>query len=290
MKKNLKSLFSEDVQKIISDETLTAIETAIETKTDLAVDSALLEQDEQYSVKLKSLVALINEDHTKKVKKLLESYDKDKAAKLAKIIKKYEREQTTDMKLFKKQLLESVGAFMDEFLDTTIPKEDFAQAVKNKTAYAVLENMRKALAIDSAVMQESVSGAIVQGKQEMDTLRKENQDLKNTMKVLKEQNENVQRSLVLESKTSKYPEAKRNFIKKALSDKSVKFIEENFDYTLRLFEKQENKQLKSLQEDAVKTRKEKPDFVKQEKVITEKVNKEKDAYDPYVEIMNQMKF
>ena len=79
-------------------------------------------------------------------------------------------------------------------------------------------------------------------------------------------------------------------IKKALGDKSVKFIKENFDYTLRLFEKQEKKQLEVLREDALKDRKEKPDFVKTQKVITEKVNKEEDAYDPYVDALDQMRF
>jgi hypothetical protein len=290
MKKNLKSLFTEDVQKIISDETLTAIENAIESKTELAVESALLEQDEQYAAKLKNLIKVINDDHVSKAKKLLESYDKDKASKLAKLVKKYEREQNTDLKLFKKQLIESVGNFIDEFIDTTIPKEDFSQAVKNKTAYNVLENLRSVLAVDSAVMQESIAGPIIQGKQEMEALRKENDTLKNNVKILKEQNENTARKLILENKTAKFPTDKRNFIKKALGDKSVKFIEENFDYTLRLFEKQEKKQLEVLKEDAIKGRKEKPDFIKSEKVITEKVNKEEDAYDPYVHAMDQMKF
>jgi hypothetical protein len=281
MKKNLKNLFSEDVQNIISEDTLTAIEEAIETKTQLAVDAALRTQDEDYAGKLKDLMEKIDSDHTSKMKRIIEAYDKDKSAKLVKIVKKYEREQNSDLKKFKKSIVESVGMFIDEFINETVSKEDLEQAVKNKTAFHTLNKLRGVFAIDEAIVNESISSAIKDGKQTIETLRKENEELKKKTKILESSEEDIRKKFLLENKTSKFSDSKRKFFMQALEGKSLKFIEENFDYVARLFDNQEKKQLHTLKEDALKDRKIKPDFVKNEKVITEKVNTD-DASDPYV--------
>ena len=293
MKKKSKNLFSEDVQKSLglSDESVTAIQEALEAKIELAVEAALAEQDEVYADKLKVLMESVDKDRTLKMKKIMEAFDKNATSKLVKVIKKYEREQRTDLLTFKKQLTESVSEFLDEFIEESLPKEDFSQAVKNKTAYSVLENLRKVLAIDSAVMKESVSGAIMEGKQELEQLRKKTKDLENTVKFLTEEKNKAQTKLFLESKTSKFNESKKRFVTKALEDKSLKFIQENFDYTVRLFEKQEKKQEQVIKEEALKNRKHNPDFVKEEKIITEKVNNnEEDETNPYLSVLDSFTF
>ena len=292
MKKNKQNLFSEDVQKSLglSDESVNAIQEALEAKVDLAVEAALVEQDEVYATKLGSVMESLDKDRTIKMKKLMEAFDRDKTAKLVKVVKKYEREQQGDLIRFKKQLTESVSAYLEEFLSESIPAKDIEQAVKNKTAMNVLENLRRVFAIDSAVMKESVSDAILQGKTELDKLRNENASLKSNLKVITEEKNNTQVKLFLEGKTSKYPESKKNFIKKALGDKSLTFIKENFDYTVRLFEKQEKKQLEVIKEEALQNRKHKPDFVKNQKVITEKVSNDVEENDPYLSILQTMEF
>ena len=292
MKKNKQNLFSEDVQKSLglSDESVSAIQKALEAKVDLAVEAALVEQDEVYATKLGSVMESLDKDRTIKMKKLMEAFDKDKTTKLVKVVKKYEREQQVDLIRFKKQLTESVSAYLEEFLSESIPAKDIEQAVKNKTAMNVLGNLRKVFAIDSAVMKESVSDAILQGKNELDKLRNENASLKSNLKSITEEKNNTQVKLFIEGKTSKYPESKKNFIKKALGDKSLTFIKENFDYTVRLFEKQEKKQLEVIKEEALQNRKHKPDFVKNQKIITEKVNNDVEENDPYLSVLQTMEF
>lgn len=275
MKKNLKNLFTEDVQKVLTDETLTAIEEAFNDKVKLSVESALLEQDEIYANKLQTLLDTLDKDRSKKLKRVVEAVDKANASKLVKIVKLYERDSKVDAKKFKKTLIESVSAYLDEFLKESIDSKDLAQAVKNKTAFNVLENMRKVLAVDSVMMKESVQEAVIDGKNQIDELKKENAELKKQFKALYEQNQRTEVASLLESKTAKFSETKKGFIKKALADKSVKFIEENFDYTVRLFDNQEKSKLQTLKEEALNNRKFKPDVLptpKTEKVITEKVN------------------
>ena len=250
----------------------------------------MIEQDEVYATKLGTVMESLDQDRSIKMKKLMEAFDKDKTAKLVKVVKKYEREQQSDLIRFKKQLTESVSAYLEEFLSESIPAKDIEQAVKNKTAMNVLGNLRKVFAIDSAIMKESVSDAILQGKTELDKLRNENASLKSNLKSITEEKNNTQVKLFIEGKTSKYPESKKNFIKKALGDKSLTFIKENFDYTVRLFEKQEKKQLEVIKEEALQNRKHKPDFVKNQKIITEKVSNDVEENDPYLSVLQTMEF
>lgn len=275
MNKNLKNLFTEDVQKVLTDETLNAIEGAFNDKVKLTVESALLEQDEVYASKLETLLNTLDKDRAKKLKIVVEAVDKSNASKLVKIVKMYERESKVDAKKFKKSLIESVSAYLDEFLKESVNHEDLAQAVKNKSAFKVLKNLQKVLAVDSVMMKESMQEAVIDGGDKISKLERENKELKTQFKALYEQNQKTEVGSLLESKISKFPESKKGFLKRALSDKSVKFIEENFDYTVRLFDKQEKSKLQTLKEDAINKREVKPDFVsapKKEKVIEEKVN------------------
>ncbi len=272
MKKNLKNLFTEEVQKIISDETLTAIEEALNAKVELSVVAALEEQDTLYANKLEVLVDTLDKDRSKKMMKVVEAVDKNNASKLVKIVKMYERDSKVSAKKFKKTLVESISSYLDEYLAEALDKKDLETAVKNKTAFSVLENLRKVLAVDSVLMKESVQEAVIDGKTQITKLQKENSELAKQFKELYELHQKTEVNMFLESRTSKYPEAKKNFLKKALGDKTLKFIEENFDYTLRLFERQEKSKLQTLKEEAIQNRETKPDVAPQQKVVEEKVN------------------
>jgi hypothetical protein len=65
---------------------------------------------------------------------------------------------------------------------------------------------------------------------------------------------------------------------KILSDKTPKFIEENFDYTERLFDKKEKERLSVIKEEAFTQRKVKTDAPRQK--ISEK--KKEKPYNPYL--------
>jgi len=272
MNKNLKNLFTEDVQKVLTPDTLTAIEEAFKAKVDLGIEAALLEQDELYAHKLKVLVDTLDKDRANKMMKVVEAVDKNNASKLVNVVKLYERNLKKGASNFKNVLVEQISNYLEEFIANSVDKNDLSIAVKNKTAFNVLENLRKVLAVDSVMMKESVQTAIVDGKDQIEKLQVENKELKTQFKNLYEANQKTEVNMFLEAKTSKLPETKKNFLRKALQDKSLKFIEENFDYTLRLFEKQETSKLKVLKEEALRSRTVKPDVAPIQKVVAEKVN------------------
>jgi len=255
----VENILPAEATQILTEESLQVIESAFSKKLHLTVEAALTEQDDLYSKKLEQLITAIDKDHTAKLKRVVEAVDKNNANKLVKVVKKYERELTAEAKQFKLTLTESISNYLEEFLDEAIPSEAIAEATKNRTAREVLSNLRKVLAIDSALMSESVQGAVVDGKNQIDALTNQVKELTKENTLVKESYFKTKASLLIETKTAGLSDKKREYIKRVLSDKSPKFIEENFDYTLRLFDKKERENTNILREEAFNTRSVKAD-------------------------------
>ena len=80
-------------------------------------------------------------------------------------------------------------------------------------------------------------------------------------------------TLILEKKSAELPPSKRKYIFKVLGNKTPEFIEENYDYTLKLLEKTEEDRLTGFKKEAQDSR-EKIDrpTIKQTQVVTEETN------------------
>ena len=256
---NVKKILPDETTKILTEESLNAIESAFNDKVKITVDVALTEQDDLYAAKLEQLITAIDKDHTSKLNRVIEAVDRNNARKLKAVIKKYDSSLTTEAKTFKTNLIDSISSYLEEFVEESIPTEAINEATKNRTAREVLKNLRKVLAVDSALMSESVQDAVVDGKQQIDTLTKQVADLRKENTVVKEGYRKVKASLLLETKSANLSEKKREYINRVLGDKSPAFIEENFDYTLRLFEKKEKEHIDIIKEEAFSNRRVKAD-------------------------------
>ena len=261
------TLLPESVKEVLTEESITAIETAIKDKVTLSVESALASQDELYAEKLEELIKSIDKDHTSKLTRVVEAVDRNNAAKLAKVIAKYEKELNDSAAEFKTTLVESISDYLEEYIDEAIPADAILEATQNRTAMEVLTNLRKVLAVDSTLMSESVKDAIIDGKQQIDNLTSKLEKVEKENALLKEAYNKTKAELVLESKTAKLPEKKAEYLRKVLGDKSPKFIEENFDYTANLFDKKEKERIGVIKEEAFTKRVVKADAPK---VIEEK--------------------
>lgn len=252
-------MLTDDVKQILSEESISAIQDAFQSKTDLLIEAALVEQDSLYAEKLEQLMTAIDVDHTKKLKKVVEAVDRSNAKKLSNVVNKYEAEINSKAKEFKTAIIESVSSYLEEYIDEAIPAEAILEATKNRTATTVLHNLRKVLAVDSALMSESVKGAVVDGKNQITDLTDKVAKLEAENTIIKENYNKVKANLILENKTSHLTAKKKDYLKKVLGDKSPKFIEENFDYTLRLFERKDQDRLNMIKEEAFDNRKVKAD-------------------------------
>ena len=257
-----KDLIPTELQDVLTEESVEAIESALKERVELSVEAALTSQDELYAEKLEKLMESIDSNHAAKMQNIIESVDSNNAAKLVKVVKKYEAELNQGAAEFKETLVESISNYIDEYIEEAIPTAAIEEATRNKTAAAVLNNLRATLAVDSSLMAESVKSAIIEGKGEIDQLKADLANLKKSNAILQESYNEAKSAVFLESRTSKYSEKKSAYLKKVLSDKSPKFIEENFEYTSRLFDRKEKEQLAVIREEAISNRTVKADAPK----------------------------
>ncbi|NBW57916.1 hypothetical protein EBR43_09105, partial [bacterium] len=122
---------------------------------------------------LEKLVEAIDTDHTTKLNRVVEALDADRAEKLKAVIEKYEKAINEEAKNFKDTLVESISKYLEAYLDEKLPLAEVADAVKNKKALNLLNNIREALAVDMALAKESIKEAVVDGKNKIDEAAKQ---------------------------------------------------------------------------------------------------------------------
>jgi len=255
MEKNISQVLKEATQDILTEDVLKEIEAAFEAqvneKVTLHVEKALNEQDEDYAKKLENLLEAIDADHTAKLNKVVTALDADRASKLQTVVEKYEAALTAEAENFKSTLVEQVSNYLDLYLEEKLPVSEIQEAVNNKRANSVLNEIRNMLAVDMALAQESIRDAVVDGKTKIDEAASQLEVANKRVVSLTEELSKVKASLVLEQKVSALDEDKQKYMKKMLTNKSAKFIAENFDYTLGLYEKTEEERLNNLKNEAI---------------------------------------
>lgn len=255
MENNISKVLKEATKDILTEDVLKEIEAAfnntVNERVTLHVEKALAEQDADYSKKLETLVEAIDTDHTNKLKKVVEAVDADRAAKLKTVVEKYEAALNKEAAEFKSSIVEKVSKYLDLYIDEKLPTATVNEAVKNKRAINLVEDLRKVLSVDMALAKDNIRDAVIDGKTKLDEAAKQLEAATKQVTELSEENKKLASKLVLEEKISNLDEDKKSYMKKMLSGKSVEFIKENFDYTLNLFEKTEEERLTNLKTEAV---------------------------------------
>jgi hypothetical protein len=255
MSKSVTDILKEATKDILSEDILKEIELAFNTtvndKVKIHVEKALNEQDEDYAKKLEKLVDVIDADHTTKLNQVVEAIDKNHAKKLQTIVEKYEKTIKEEAVGFKNNLVEQVSKYLEIYLDEKIPSAQIQDAVNNKRATKMLSEMRNMLSVNDALAKDSIKEAVIDGKNRLDEAVKQLEAADSKVKKLSESLNKAEAQLVLEKKLSSLDSDKKAYMKKMLSGKTPQFINENFDYTLKLFEKTEEERLANLKEEAV---------------------------------------
>lgn len=268
------SVLKEATEGILTEDALSEIEAVFEEsvkeRVALHVEKALAEQDDDHAAKLEKLLEAIDTDHTAKLNKLVEAINHDHANKLAEAAKKFNKTLNEDASSFKDDLVTNVSNYLELYIERAIPQEDIHKAMKNTSAVRMLENLREALAVDSALSNDSIRGAVKDGKQKIEkldsTVTKLNEDNQQLTKELIK----ARSQLMLENKTKDLPTSKKKYMYKVLGNKTPEFIEENYEYTLKLLEKTEEERLENYKKEAAES-KEIVDRPTKTQVIAEKV-------------------
>jgi hypothetical protein len=281
MSKNVTDILKEATKDILSEDILKEIETAfnatVNDKVKIHVEKALNEQDEDYAKKLEKLVEVIDADHTTKLNQVVEAIDKNHAQKLKTIVGKYEKTIKEEASAFKSNLVTQVSKYLEIYLEEKIPAKQIQEAVNNKKAAKILGDMRNMLSVNEALAKDSIRDAVIEGKNRLDEAVQQLEAANKKVEQLTQSLTKAESETILEKKLSTLEKDKKAYMKKMLSGKSSQFINENFDYTLKLFEKSEEERLANLKEEAVN------EAVSQKvdrPVIEETVQKEEDNRDP----------
>jgi len=277
---DIKDLLKESTQDALSEENLQKLQEAVEDKAkeiakgeyDLKLEAALAKQDAEYAEKLETFLEDIDEDHTSKMESLVEGISQKHFGMLNDLIKKYKADYVTECTSFKDQLVTKIDKFFDIVVEEQIPKAELKEAVENVRSKVVLEKIAEIIGIDKIQQNTIVKEGIIEAKTEIDSLLEENEKLKVERKKLISEKVRVERKDLLSEKTVGLPKVKRQYINKVLGNKSLEFINENFEYTLALFDSEEGESNEVLKEQATKQTKTISENIdRTEKVVEESV-------------------
>ena len=284
-KPTITTVLKEATEGILTEDVLSEIESvfeeSVEERVALHVEKALAEQDEDHAEKLEKLLEAIDADHTQKLRHLVESINRDHASKLAAAAKKFNSTLNEDAGSFKEELVNNVSNYLELYIERAIPQEDIRKAMRNTSAVKMLSQLREALAVDNALSQKSIRGAVKDGKNKIDTLGTELAQLNEQKAQMQQELMKAKSDLLLERKTQDLPSNKRKYMYKVLGNKTPKFIEENFDYTLNLLEKTEQDRLAAYKQEAEQSKSKVDRPTKQ--VIAEQTKSEPEQQTPVIE-------
>lgn len=244
---NIKDLIKNIDPDVITEETATAIAEAFEqavqekskAQVELEVKNALLKIDEDHSAKLQKLIDAIDIDHTNKLQKVVDAISENHAIKLKRVLKKYDKLVDERAQQFSSKLVGEISNYLDLYLEKAVPSFQLEEAVANTYAKNTLSRIKKLISIDPEYINENVKQALVTGKTAIDDLKSQlNEAVKDNIKINQEL-KNTKATLVLESKIKDLPQRKKEYVARLLGNKDARYIEENFNYVVEMFEKDE---------------------------------------------------
>ena len=220
------------------------VETQVTERVSIEIASSLKEQDEAHASQLTKLLEAIDADHSKKLKKIISKIDEDHTSKLDDVVTKYEDLLSKEAKSLTESLQTDISNFLDLTVNELLPKDMLSEAVQNTKAAEKLAKIQELVSVDEAFIDEHVREALEDGKDQIESLRKDlNEVLKENVKLGSERSK-LGAELVLERKTQKLPREKKLFLEQTFKGKSASYIDNNFDYTIKMFERKEGEIIK----------------------------------------------
>lgn len=246
MLKELKTIFENVDKEILSEDTLTAISSLIEEKVDqkvqerleLEVESAIKTQFDKFKTISEKAVNAIDADHTAKIKMVVEAITEDNNKKLLKVSEGYKKIISETAIQHRDSLVESIDQFLDLYIEKHLPRQQIEEAAKNQYALKAVQEARKILGVDEKYIKSNIKEALVDGKNQMDKLVKENTELKKKTAI-------IESKKILAEKTANLPVEVKRFVVSRLQGKSASFISENIDYVIDMFKRQERVEKRS---------------------------------------------
>lgn len=233
-------VLTEDTKKLLTDAFSQAIDAKVNERLELEVTAALQKLDEQHSSSLEKLLGDLDRDHTSKLQAVLGKIDEDHTKKLEYVIERGNKLVQEDASTFKSQLVKQLSNYLDLYLEKAVPNEKIEEAVQNKQAGRIVNEIKKLVSIDEQFVNETVKEAVADGKKTIDTLKSElNEAIKDNIR-LNQETKGAKASLILEQTTKDFSKEKKDYVMRVLAGKDPEYITENVSYVIKMFEKEED--------------------------------------------------
>jgi len=243
-------VLTEDSKTAIVEAFETAVKDRVDERVELEVQTALERLDEDHSTKLEQLVEAIDADHLAKLKTVVAKIDEDHISKLTNVVKKYEGMLKEEATGFRDTLVDEISNYLDLYLDKVVPMKQISEACENTQAKKMIDDIKKIVAVDEGYITENIKEALEDGKNSIDTLRQELSEAVKANVQLHQIAKNANAALLLEKKTSAIADNKKEYVLRVLGDKSPDYIEENFDFVVEMFERDEKEDVDLITEAA----------------------------------------
>ena len=287
--KNLdQSVLNEETASAIAEAFEKAVNEKTETKVSLQLESALLKQDEEHAEKLQNLIEALDLDHTNKLKQVVEAINENHTAKLKEVIDLYKTSLNEKAEQFSNKLIDQISNYLDLYLEKQMPVKQLEEAVANTHAKTQLEKIKNMLNLDPEQLNENVKEVLKKGNSQINELQEKLNESYNENAKLSTLVEQANSSLLLEKKTKGMALAKKEYLTKILCDKSPKYIEENFNYVVEMFEKDENEERTVLAEQA-RTKSVSKDAKVPTSIVTESVNTNTQDFNPVTDYLTELR-
>jgi len=262
---DLTTVLKEATKDLLSEETLKAVAEAVEQKAaekaQLAVEAALVKQDDEYasklqqvleaidadhSAKLDKIVTRIDESHSAKLNHILDVIDADHTGKLCEIVKIYERALGVEAQNFKGTLIDQISNYMDLYLENAIPVQQIAEATENTRSKKIVNEIKRLVALSDDTINENIKEALLDGKHQIDEAKSQADTMAQQLKLVTEKAEKLESRLFLEKKLESFPAPKKEYMMRVLSEKNLSAIKENFEYVASMYDKKEEDEVDDL--------------------------------------------
>lgn len=245
-------VLNKDSKKAIVEAFEAAVNEKVDTRVAIEVEEAAKQLDESHAGKLQTLLEAIDADHTNKLRKVLGKVDSDYADKLEQVIEKYENMIEKEAVDFRDQLTTEMSNYMDMYLKNMVPETQIQEAVENTQAKKIVDAVKELVSIDEDFISDTIRDALKDGKNRIDSLSQELNEAVKTNITINQDLKSTRAALLVEQKTADFDDNKRRYVMRVLNEKSPDEIEENFDYVVEMFERDEASEAQVLTEKATK--------------------------------------
>ena len=249
IKEATKDLLNEDTFKTIEEGVKAEFEKAVNEKAEIAVKLALEKQDDEHAAALTSLVEKLDIDRAAKFQLALETMETDHIDKLLALKESYNKIITKQSVGLRNELREQISKYLDIRLEKFIPTKQIQEAAKEKFARTILGEARKLFSINDIRHNKVVMEAVQDGVSRITQLETQLAAANSKAKVLQERAEKASAQIVLAEKIDSLPESKVAYLKNFFKGKSATYINENFDYVLNLYDKEETERRQKISEE-----------------------------------------